>query len=118
MGNKRNKQLLRSWKKENSDTWNNLRIKLEIIKRDTVNLKWASRKGEWHFSAEIDELKLELSRYMTGKPESYGGKVLIARHFLEKEKWHNLVIRNFGDDVFNEIYLAMKNNYREYKTSS
>ena len=81
------------------------------------NRRWDSKCGEWFFSAEINGIKLELSRHK-GTRESYGGKSLLARHFLEKVKWQNHVKENFGEEIFEEIFNTMKQNYDDYKKNN
>jgi hypothetical protein len=117
MGNSKNKKLSRVWKTNNPDLWESSKQKIIIIERNTFSKKWQSQKGDWCFQAEIIGIKLELSKYMVGKPESYGGRSLLAKHFLEKEKWQSEVVKYFGQEVFNEIYNVVKNNYCESKNT-
>ncbi len=56
-----------------------------------------------NYSAKIDGIKLELTKDC-GTKESFGGKPLLARHFLNKEKWQAYVREVFGEVVFKEIF--------------
>ncbi len=66
------------------------------------------------YTATIDGIKLELTQHKR-TCDSYGGKTLLARHFLGKEEWQNLVKENFGNDIFDEIYEALNLQYIIYK---
>lgn len=69
---------------------------------NTVQI-WHTTQQGVHYSARIDGGYLELTRD-TGTPESFGAKRLLARHFLQKERWQTLVKQQFGDAVFTQIY--------------
>lgn len=79
-----------------------------------------SKSGEWravhqgvNYSARIDGIKLELIRD-EGTRDSYGGKQLLARHFLNKIKWQNHVKEHFGEEVFNEIFNLLQKAQAEF----
>ena len=68
---------------------------------------WRTTHDGINYSAKIDGIKLELTRD-SGTKESYGGKSLLARHFLTKPKWQNHVKEIFGDQIFNEVFLKLE----------
>lgn len=55
----------------------------------STRTEWRISRQGVNYSARINGIKLELTRD-EGTRESYGGKQLLARHFLNKAKWQNL----------------------------
>ena len=67
-----------------------------------------------NYSAKINGIKLELTKDC-GTKEFFGGKQLLARHFLNKEKWQAYVLEVFGDVVFNEIFNLLQEAQSEFE---
>jgi hypothetical protein len=80
--------------------------------------EWRASHQGVNYSAriEIDGIKLELTRD-AGTRESYGGKQLLARHFLNKAKWQALVKEQFGEVVFNEIFSQLQKALSEFESA-
>ena len=93
------------------------RSELTILKRDVKKLLWEVKRADTYYTASIDGIKLELTKH-EGTKESFGGKTLLARHFLEKEKWQKMVEDDFGHELFTEIYSSLKLQYAKYRNES
>lgn len=72
----------------------------------TSPLIWRATVQGIHYTARIDGIHLELTRD-AGTPESFGGKRLLARHFLQKPVWQERVRQQFGDATAQQIYQAL-----------
>ena len=79
-----------------------------------MDYKWHSERNGIHYSVEIDGIKLQLWRH-EGTKESAGGKYLLARQFLEKEKWQTHVKENFGEKVFSEVLAACQSAQQKFE---
>ncbi len=82
----------------------------------STRTEWRISRQGVNYSARINGIKLELTRD-EGTRESYGGKQLLARHFLNKAKWQNLVKEQFGEDIFNEIFSQLEQAQSEFDSS-
>ena len=60
--------------------------KRTIITRNPELMIWEVKSSGVKYSASISGIKLKLTKE-AGTRESYGGKTLLARHFLGKEKY-------------------------------
>jgi len=76
--------------------------------------EWRASSQGINYSARIDGIKLELTRD-EGSRETYGGKQLLARHFLTKEKWQKHVREVFGDDALYEIFSQLQKAQTDFE---
>lgn len=82
----------------------------------STRTEWRVSRHGVNYSARINGIKLELTRD-EGARESYGGKQLLARHFLHKAKWQDLVKEQFGEEIFNEIFSQLQQAQSEFDSS-
>ena len=72
----------------------------------------ADKNGVKHYAA-IQGIKLFTLTDSGDKGTSGGGSIL-ARHFLEKEKWKIHFKEIYGEKTYSEIYNAVKHEYEQY----
>ena len=85
---------------------------VQVVLEDDELLTWQTKKGDKNYSLKIDGIKLYLTRD-EGSRQTYGGKTLLGRHFLEKKQWQDLVRENFGSAIFEKVFLIMSSRYKE-----
>lgn len=74
---------------------------------------WKAEKNGVKYYAAIQGIKLSILTD-SGDKEASGGGSILARHFLEKEKWKIHFKEIYGEKTYNEIYKAVKHEYAKY----
>ena len=83
-----------------------------------TNVKvWRASHEGINYTAKVDGIKLELTRE-SGTRESFGGKSLLAKHFLNKAKWQDHVKQFFGEHIYSEIYFQLETAQTEFENSA
>ncbi|WP_010553533.1 hypothetical protein [Pseudoalteromonas arctica] len=77
---------------------------------------WRANHEGINYAAKVEGIKLELTRE-SGSRESFGGKSLLASHFLTKSKWQDHVKQFFGEHIYGEIYNQLEIAQTEFKNS-
>ena len=66
---------------------------------------WRRQVGDIFYDIEVDDHLIKFNRH-EGTPESYGGKSIFAKYFLNDREWQAHVESVFGKDVLGEVLKA------------
>ena len=76
--------------------------------------QWTASDGEYEYLSEVDGIKITLNKWKKGSSSSYGGRELLARHFLGKVKWQNLARDVYGERALQQMNRELTNNQKKF----
>lgn len=74
---------------------------------------WKAVKDGVNYYAASQGIKLSILTD-SGDIETSGGYSILARHFLEKEKWKIYFKEIYGEETYNDICKVVKREYEQY----
>ena len=91
----------------------------DIFKRKSVAdnpRSWNAEKDGTRYSAHLVGIKLEIFKD-TGFPETSGGGSVIARHFIERQKWKMFFVDIYGKAQYEEMHKAVSSEYEKFRAN-